>query len=265
MAINNNLKVSSLYTATDRGYFSLYGVDLIIAITIIYVYSVAITYFHVINHIPQLRAKWATEKCNPLYLPFASLVVKDSSKSSNQLIDDNFQACVKNILTSVSEEALKPIYYVKNLATEAANEASGAGQAIRSMLDRMRDDVKSFGEDAFGRVLNISIPFVKQMIMMKAMLGRIHALMTTAVFVALGTYTTLYSSIMTMINIVITVILLALGISILAVIFIPFLGEMLAAPVIAFFVAIVILIMPIIGMLKDAMHGPDIAKPSPPP
>ena len=114
-------------------------------------------------------------------------------------------------------------------------------------------------------MLNISIPFVKQMIIMKAMLGRIHALMTTATFVALGTYTTLYSSIMTMINIVITVILLALGVSILAVIFIFPIGSLLAAPIIAFFVVIVIFIMPIIGMLADAMHGPDIAKPSPPP
>jgi len=258
-------KVSSLYIETTQGYFSLYGIDLIIAMTIIYIFSVATTYFYVINHIPQLREKWPTEKCNPLYLPFASLVVENSNKTSNELIEENFQSCITNILTSVAQDALKPIYYITNVATKAADEANNASNAIRSVFNRVRNDVKAVGEDVFGRVLSISIPFVEQTILMKNMLAQMHALFTTSMFVAMGTYTTLYSAIMTIINIIITVILLALGISILAVVFIPFIGWALALIPIGLFVAIVIFMMPIVFMMMDAFKGPAIAKPHAPP
>ena len=57
--------INGIYNKKNGGYFSKYGIYLIIAMTIIYIFFVASMYFYVINHIPQIREKWATEKCNP--------------------------------------------------------------------------------------------------------------------------------------------------------------------------------------------------------
>ena len=59
-------QLSPTYINNNKGYFSKYGVDLIIATVIIYVFAIATMYFFVINNIPQIREKWPTEKCNPL-------------------------------------------------------------------------------------------------------------------------------------------------------------------------------------------------------
>ena len=207
----------------------------------------------------------SVEKCNPLYLPFAGLVVKNSKKTNNQLVEENFHACITNILTSITQDALKPIYYANSVATKSMQDASNATQAIRSLFNRVRTDFQDTAEDVYGRGLNITIPFVQMAIVMKNVLGQVHGLFTTALYVTMGSYMTLYTAIMSIINIVITVILLALGLSILAVIFIPFVGEAMAAPIIAMFVAIVVFMMPIVYMMEDAFKGPSIAKPTPPP
>ena len=160
-------QLSSTYINSNKGYFSKYGVDLIIAIVIIYVFAIATMYFFVINHIPQIREKWPTEKCNPLYLPFAGLVVRNSKKTGNQLVEENFNACITNILTSITNDALKPIYYAKNVATKAMNDVTHASQAVRSIFNRVRTDVQDTSEDIFGRGLNVMLPFVKMAIIMK--------------------------------------------------------------------------------------------------
>lgn len=263
MDIHNT--INSVYNKKNQGYFSLYGVDLIIALTIIYIFSVASMYFYVINHIPQLRENWATQKCNPLYLPFASMVVKDSNKSNSELIEDNFQACITNILNSIANEALKPLYYINNVAHKVVGDASNAQQSSRSVFNRVRVDIQNVSEDIYGRALNIMLPMMRQMVIMKNILGQVHGLFTTMLYVTMGTYITMYSTIMTIINIVITVSLVALTTSILAVIFIPFIGWALAAGPIALFIVIIIMLMPIVFMFMDIFKGPPRAKPHVPP
>ena len=258
-------KLNPTFINNNKGYFGKYGVDLIIAVIIIYLFAIATMYFFVLNHIPIIREKWAKEKCNPLYLPFAGLVVENSKKTNNQLVEENFHACVINILTSITQDALKPIYYANNLANKTMHEATNAVQAIRAFFDRIRTDIQDTTENIYGRSLNITMPFAQMSIVMRNVLGQIHSLFTTAVYVTMGSYMTLYTSIMSIIHIIITVILLALGLSILAVIFIPFVGEAMAAPSIALFVAIVAFLMPIVYMMEDAFKGPSISKPTPPP
>ena len=46
-----------------------YGSDLVIALIIVYIFLVGITYYHVLNHLPDIKANWPKNKCNPLYLP----------------------------------------------------------------------------------------------------------------------------------------------------------------------------------------------------
>jgi small-conductance mechanosensitive channel len=258
-------KLNPTFINNNKGYFSKYGVDLIIAVIIIYFFAITTMYFFVLNHIPKIREKWSKEKCNPLYMPFAGLVVKNSKKTNNQLVEENFHACIINILTSITQDALKPIYYANSVATKTMQDASNATQAIRAFFNRIRTDFQDTAENIYGRGLNITLPFVKMVLIMRNTLGQIHSLFTTALYVTMGSYMTLYSAIMNIINIIIMVILLALGLSILAVIFIPFVGQAIAAPSIALFVAIVAFLMPVVYMMNDVFKSPSIAKPKAPP
>jgi hypothetical protein len=263
MDIHNT--INGIYNKKNGGYFSKYGIDLIIAMTIIYIFFVASMYFYVINHIPQIREKWATEKCNPLYLPFASIIMKNSDKSNSELIDNNFQACISNILSSIASEALKPIYYVTNVANKTLGNAANAQQSSRSVFNRIRTDIKETSENIYGRALNVMLPVVNQTVIMKNIVGQVQGLFTTALYVTMGTYITMYSAIMTIINIIITVSLVALTASIIAAFFIPFIGPILAAGPIALFIVVLSFLMPLIFMFGDIFSGPAVSKPHIPP
>jgi len=257
--------IGAVYHKKNKGYFSKYGSDLVIAMTIIYIFSVASMYFYVINRIPQIREQWATEKCNPLYLPFASIIMKNSNKSGSKLVEENFQSCITNILTSIANDALKPLYYMVNVAHKTVGEATNAQQSSRAVFSRVRTDIQDTSENIYGRALNVMLPVVNQMVIMKNLIGQVHGLFTTALYMTMGTYITIYSTIMTIINIVISVVLVALTASIIAVLFIPFIGEILAVGPIALFIVILTFLMPLVFMFADVFHGPTKSKPHIPP
>ena len=248
----------------NQGFFAQYGIDLIIALTIIYLFSVASMYFYVLNNIPELQKKWPKEKCNPLYLPFASLVNRDSNESHLDQIQDNFQGCIQNILTSIVSEALRPIYYVTNVATSTMQEAVNATQSIRGLFDRMRNDIGDIAQNISGRTLNVTLPFVQQLSSMRDVMGKTQGIFTSLIFTLLGSYLTLRSLIGAIIEIILIVILVALTASIIGVMFIPFIGWALAAPLIAIFIAITVPLAIIIIVFNNVFHGSFSGPPSPP-
>tara|TARA_Y100000389_G_scaffold186777_1_gene207503 strand:- start:1365 stop:2948 length:1584 start_codon:yes stop_codon:yes gene_type:complete len=237
-----------------------YGSDLVIALIIVYIFLVGITYYHVLNHLPDIKANWPKNKCNPLYLPFAGIIVDDKKKSNLNLIGENFEACVQNILTSISADAFKPIYYVMNTLTSGFKEMTHASSAIRSFFNKMRVDMKDTSENISGRTLNITIPFTEQMIYFKNMLSQFVGSLVASIYTLFGGYLTLQSLIGAIIDLV-KIILELVAAAIVAAQLIPFVGELIAAPIIGFEVAILILFLPVLFAFNSVFHE-DVSPPS---
>ncbi len=221
-----------------------YGSDVVIALLIIYVFIIGAIYFYIINNIPTIKENWPQNKCNPIYLPFAGLVVDNKDKSNLELVSDNFQACTRNILTSIASEALRPIYYVMGTLTGGFKEMSNATNAIRAFFNKVRVDVADTSKSISGRTLNTTIPFVKQMIYFKSILSKTIGLFTGLIYSVIGSYMTLQAlggSIIDMVETILKEVGKAIGITMA----IPFIGPLLAAPLTAFEAAILILFMPV--------------------
>ena len=107
--MSDDIKSTIINLYTKNGYYERYGVDVIVSFIIIYSFILCITYFHVMNHLPILRKNWPANKCNPIYIPFAGHVIKDSDKSKLDIVGDNFNSCVQNVLISISDNAFAPI------------------------------------------------------------------------------------------------------------------------------------------------------------
>ena len=113
---------------------------------------IAIMYFYVLNHIPNIKANWSTEKCNPLYLPFAGLIINDTTKSTATMISENFIGCVNNILATMSNYAFSPIYYILNTVTLVMGLVNEAINSIRAFFNKIRIDI----EDIASRIFQIA-------------------------------------------------------------------------------------------------------------
>tara|TARA_A100001011_G_C14292537_1_gene836899 strand:+ start:1012 stop:1803 length:792 start_codon:yes stop_codon:yes gene_type:complete len=247
--IENILK--SIHYSHKKSFLSSYGGDLAISILTIYIFSIAIMYFYVINHIPIIRKKWPTEKCNPLYMPFAGLVLKKSKKSSLKLIEDNFAGCVHNILYSISQDALAPLYYAKKISLEGIDDAIKAVHDIRAFFNKIRNDISDTVESVMGRTLNIMMPPLHMAVSTKDSISKVKGLYTSGVYFMMGNYIMMQSIFKNLIHIIVVLILLVIVGIIIGLMFIPFIGEALAAPLIALAIAIIVPTVIIIAKVNN--------------
>ena len=238
--------IKQLYNKHKNSYLSSYGGDVAISLILLYIFALSITYFYVLNHIPYLQKKWPTEKCNPLYMPFAGLVQKKSHKTNLEAISDNFSGCIDNLLHSVTADALAPIYYAKQVAIDTTKEAGKANQSVRSFFNNVRNDIQNTTENISGRTLNIMIPPTQWFIYLQDFFAKMQGVYAASTYTMFGGYLALRASMLYMIHIIIVIILVALCVSIATLLFIPFIGWALSAPLIAMFIAIMLPTIPII-------------------
>jgi hypothetical protein len=177
----------------DRGYFELYGTDILIAIIIIYVLLLGTTYFYVLIHRRNIQMNWVEKRCNPLYIPMAGFIVNNENQSKLDATAENFTYCTRNILVSITNDAFAPIYYIFNLITQNISNMSNSVNSVRGMFNKVRSNIGDTASSISNRTLNVSMPLVSQAVNIKDNLSRIHGISTTAVYQLFGLFETTFS------------------------------------------------------------------------
>lgn len=242
--INNIIKL--LYHEYEKSYLSSYGIDIIISIITIFIFLVLITYLWVLNHVPKLRSEWTSKRCNPIYMPFAHMVKKNSDVSPSISIQNNFNYCINNLLHTIANDALAPIYYAKHVASKTMEESLDAVHSIRAFFNNIRNDIANTSSNISGRTLNVMMPLMEMAITIKDSLSRIKGVYSSGIYFMMGTYLTMKSTIRFIIHMIVVVILITLVGIISGLIAIPFVGWGLATLPIALATAIMIPTVPII-------------------
>ena len=115
-----NKSIGKLYS--DAGYSKRYGGDIFITIALVIVLAGIFLYFHIINNLQVIRAKWSTEQCNPKYFPFVSIINPDPNKSAIDQMISHMKSCVIGASREDAENYLKPFYskfdFLNNLGSE---------------------------------------------------------------------------------------------------------------------------------------------------
>ena len=86
-----------------------------------------------------------------------------------------------------------------------------------------------FSEDVMSRILNITLPVFQFVINMKDMLAKTNGVLAGTVYTLFGVYYTLKSSLGASIDFIVKTLYILAG-TIIGLLFIPFVGEALAAP-----------------------------------
>ena len=117
---------------------------------------------------------------------------------------------------------------------------------LRGFFNTMRNDITDTAKSISGRTLNVMIPPTHMAITTRDSLWRIKGVYTSGIYMMMGTYLTMKSTIMVIIHIIVVIILVALVATIVGLLMIPFIGWGLAAAPIALATAIMIPTVPII-------------------
>lgn len=176
------------YKNKPTSYNALYGSDFILGICIIFIFAVLILYYYIKNHIPKLKADWSNKRCNPLYMPFAHLVKPDKTKTNYQIISTNFGQCIHDVLYSIADDALAPLYYTKNLATKNINKLYSVQVEVGPGINNLADNITKISDKVIGKAAEVITPYVENSLIMKDTLLKIQGMFKTGEYVSVANY-----------------------------------------------------------------------------
>jgi hypothetical protein len=192
--MNNNIQHTLSFvnnTYDNLHYFDLYGNSVIIFIIVTLLVFTVFSYCKIIQTKEDIAKDWSNQRCKPQNMLFAGFITKPEGVSSFQYTSDNFQYCVQNILTNISEYALEPFQYIINSLTVIFGAMVSSIQNSREATSQIRTNIKVFAEDLLGRMLNITVPIQKVFIALMDVFQKIQGSMTASLYTMLGSYYTL--------------------------------------------------------------------------
>ncbi len=238
--------------------------DLFWSVLIIFVYLCANAYLKVRMHSNFIRSNWPVYRCNPAYIPFAGMIMQPTNQSNMGYVQTNFEYCIQGILKDMSSAVLEPLYYTQSLASSALNGIANVLNDLRELINIIRNAITAIIAEIMGRVLNIMQPIVIMLIKLRDMLNKLMGIMTAYLYTMYGMYDTLQSGLRSVFEIIV-IILIAMGVAIVALWLIPFVGIAAAIATTAVFVAIAIPLGIIAHFLAETMHIQGLSLvPSPP-
>ena len=99
----------------NMSYSEQYNYDIWFTIIAIIIVLVLTIYFYIDNFIKSQRPNWKNNKCNPLYMPFASALAGSVDADGNQIdpsgnfAEKNFNECLNDLTFGISLDAKQPI------------------------------------------------------------------------------------------------------------------------------------------------------------
>ena len=95
----------------NASFNELYNNDVWFTIIIILIVVIIVVYFYIKSTLVAYRNSWQDHKCNPLMMPFASIINSDKVYNNNDLeyIVNNFNECLNILNEEVAVDAKKPI------------------------------------------------------------------------------------------------------------------------------------------------------------
>ena len=104
----------------NASYDELYSNDVWFTIIVILIVAIIVIYFYIKSTLVAYRNSWEDHKCNPILMPFASIINSDKVYDNNDLeyIVNNFTECLNILNEEVAVDAKKPLNsilsYIKN-------------------------------------------------------------------------------------------------------------------------------------------------------
>ena len=116
-------KINDIYLKTT--YLEKYGGSLIFTIFAILIVFFYFIYLNIQNNKEIVKKDWATNRCSPLYMPFAGTIMEPKDMSNMEFTIQNFSQCSETILKDIIQVALAPIEAASILISASVSILTG--------------------------------------------------------------------------------------------------------------------------------------------
>jgi|UniRef100_A0A6C0CEH9 hypothetical protein len=149
----------------NASYYELFNQDIWITIIVFIIVFFIAAYFFIKSTIRSYKAEWEKNKCNPIFMPFASIINPDLANGDDfAYVLDNFKDCLDMLNAESATRMTKPINDIReNLGSFYGNlygVANTTYEYIVKLFNLMLHFARLFLEKILNFTLNTQLVFI---------------------------------------------------------------------------------------------------------
>ena len=180
-------KINDIYI--KRTYLERYGGSVLFAIFAILIVACYFVYLNIQNNKEIVKKDWATNKCNPAYMPFAGMIMEPKDMTNMEFTIKNFSECSETILKDIIQVALAPIEAASILISASVSILTGVTTNLMGAISNFRvKTVQKETTKAAETQTEFSSILTKVVAKIKSSLKKGEGILTTILFVFFSAY-----------------------------------------------------------------------------
>lgn len=245
-------KLNLEYAKVQKTYWHHHWFDVLISVIILLFVFGGMVYSTYQSTLAQVRANWNQNKCSPIYLPFAGLIMPQPNKSTLEATMENFDYCVQQDFSAVLNILMLPLEMVSYMIIDAIDVVLTIIAGIIAVFAWLKAQIGGIMETIFNKIIAIVIPIYLIVLRLRDALAKMNGIMLVSLFTSMTIYNIMVSGLINVMNIVydllIAVIVVIAALLVLAITLIPTPAFVEGLAVFAIATMALKVIVPIVGM-----------------
>jgi hypothetical protein len=193
------MDVDQLYS--KQTYLDIHSKDIVLTI-LPFLITIMITSYSTYHAIlAKIKNDWNSNRCNPIYMPFAGIIMPQPGQSMLDTTIQNFSYCVKQDTSMVFSILMMPLEFTMYLVIEFLDITMDAIVAFMSILKWLRDMLGEIFKELYDKILNFVIPLMEITIHVRDALAKSNGVLITMLYTTMNIYNTTVSGLINVVNI----------------------------------------------------------------
>ena len=196
-----NTRISTMYE--NIGYLGMYGKDVMVTIILILITFIIVAYSSYQAVVSELRNNWNANKCSPIVLPFAGIIMPNPGQSAMDTTFENFNYCIHQDTSSVFSIIMMPFEYVLYLTINLLGNIIDSIVAFIEFIAWLKSQISAIFAEILHKIILFIIPLVEMLVHTQDMMGKINGILIAGLYTSMNIYNITVSgiiNILTMLN-----------------------------------------------------------------
>ena len=194
-------KIDLLYESD--GYLGMYGKDVVISIFLflLTLSIVSVTTYKSIMR--ELRNNWNENKCNPVIMPFAGVIMPKPGQSTSDTSFENFNYCIQQDITSAFSVIMMPFEFINYIIIDFLETKLSYIKQLIDYLVWLKNQLGGIFAQFYAKIINFVIPIIEMIVYLRDAMSKINGIITTSLFTVINIYNLTVSGVINILTILV--------------------------------------------------------------
>lgn len=202
--------IDEIYKRT--GYFEKNGTNILLALVIVFISFTIIAYNSSQSVFKMVATNWVLNRCNPIFMPFAGIIMPIPGVTSLENVSENFNYCIQSDFSAIFSVIIMPIEFALYLTVESMDACILASTLLIQLFQMFQNLLGGILQELFDKVINAMVPMVVMSMNARDTMGKINGVMIAVVYTIMGIFNLTISGTSAMMSLVLDVIIMFIGV-----------------------------------------------------